>query len=547
MWDTLCPPSAEQTAAYYADGWWREGTFLDDLDRNVRERPDYPAVIAYAGGALDRTLTWAEYGAAVTRCAAALTELGVGRGDVVAVYLPNRWLLGPLLLACARIGAVSSPVIPVLAERELAHVLEASRATVCVTVDSFGDVDYDKRLLAVAPDTVQRVVLGDATRTGAIDFDEFFVRTAWEERHPLAGVEPGGADDPVLLLYTSGTTGEMKAVVHSQNTLYAAARTVAESQHLGADDVISVPNFLTHMAGSSFAVSMPVLLGATAVLQDDNTDMDLFLDLVPRHRITWAYLSPSYLVNLLRIQRETPRDTSSLHRIVSGSAPVQPSLVEDVRAVLDVPLHTLWGMTENGGVTLTRPEDPEGWGARSDGSPMPWMQVRIDAEPGQETGRLLVRGASQTLGYLGQRDLYESTVDGDGYFDTGDLARDDGRGGIRITGRRTDLITRASGQKVPTLEVETILMRHPAITDVVLVGYPDPAVPGADLVCAVVVPAGRPPTLAELREHLAAEGTAAVLSPDRVQFVWELPKNSLGKVLREPLRRRLEVAAAPPQ
>jgi cyclohexanecarboxylate-CoA ligase len=138
-------------------------------------------------------------------------------------------------------------------------------------------------------------------------------------------------------------------------------------------------------------------------------------------------------------------------------------------------------------------------------------------------------------------------VDGDGFFDTGDLARDDGRGGIRITGRRTDLITRASGQKVSTLEVETILMRHPAITDVVLVGYPDPAVPGADLVCAVVVPAGTPPTVQDLRDHLAAEGTAAVLSPDRVQFVWELPKNSLGKVLREPLRRRLEAAAASPR
>jgi cyclohexanecarboxylate-CoA ligase len=544
MWDTLRPPSAEESRAFYDAGWWRPETFLDDLARNTAERPDHPAVIGYAGGEPDRTLSWAEYTAAVTRFAAALTELGVGRGDVVAAYLPNRWLLGPLFLACARIGAVSSPVIPVLAERELAHVLDASKAVVCVTVDSFGGVDYDRRLAEVAPGTLKhRVVLGDAARTGALDFDEFFVRTAWEEQRPLDGVEPGGADDPVLLLYTSGTTGEMKAVVHSQNTLYAAARTVAESQHLGPDDVISVPNFLTHMAGSSFAVSMPVLLGATTVMQDNNTDMELFLDLVARHRITWAYLSPSYLVNLLRIQREHPRDTASLDRIVSGSAPVQPDLIADVRTVLDVPLHTLWGMTENGGVTLTRPEDPEGWGARSDGSAMPWMQVRVAAEPGEEVGRLLVRGASQTLGYLGQRDLYGSTVDGDGWFDTGDLARDDGRGGIRITGRRTDLITRASGQKVSTLEVETILTRHPAITDVVLVGYPDPAVPGADLVCAVVVPAGTPPTVEDLRDYLRAEGVAAVLSPDRVQFVWELPKNSLGKVLREPLRRRLEIAA----
>ncbi|HEV7654142.1 MAG TPA: AMP-binding protein [Mycobacteriales bacterium] len=547
MWDTLRPPSEDETKAFYDAGWWRTETFLDDLERNARERPDHPAVIAYSGGVPDRTLSWAEYQASVTRCAAALTELGVGRGDVVAVYLPNRWLLGPLYLACARIGAVSSPVIPVLAGRELAYVLDASKATVCVTVDSFGGVDYDRRLAEVAPATLKhRVVVGDASRTGALDFEEFFVRTAWEQRHPLDGIEPGGADDPVLLLYTSGTTGAMKAVVHSQNTLYAAARTVAESQGLSGDDVISVPNFLTHMAGSSFAVSLPVLLGATTVMQDNNTDMELFLDLVERHRITWAYLSPSYLVNLLRIQRDKPRDTASLHRIVSGSAPVQPDLIAEVRTVLDVPAHTLWGMTENGGVTLTRPGDPEGWGAQSDGSPMPWMQVKIAIEAGGDVGRLLVRGASQTLGYLGQRDLYESTVDSEGWFDTGDLARVDGRGGIRITGRRNDLITRASGQKVSTLEVETILMRHPSVTDVVLVGYPDPAVPAADLVCAVVVPDGRPPTVGELREYLQDQGVAPVLCPDRVQFVWELPKNSLGKVLREPLRRRLEVAAGIP-
>ena len=547
MWDTLRPPPAEERAAYYAAGWWREETFLDDIARNARERPDRQAVVGYVGGTLERTLSWADYAASVQRCAAALTELGVGPGDVVAVYLPNRWLLGPLLFACARIGAISSPVIPVLAGRELAHVLDASRAAVCVTVDSFGGVDYDRRLAEVAPATLKhRVVVGDAARTGAIDFDEFFVRTPWEQRHPLDAVAPSGPDDPVLLLYTSGTTGAMKAVVHSQNTLYAAARTVAESQHLGPDDVISVPNFLTHMAGSSFAVSMPVLLGATTVMQDNNTDMELFLDLVERHRISWAYLSPSYLVNLLRIQREKPRDTASLHRVVSGSAPVQPDIVADVRSVLDVPLHTLWGMTENGGVTLTRPDDPEGWGAQSDGRAMPWMQVRIATEPGEQLGRLLVRGASQTLGYLGQRDLYEKCLDADGWFDTGDLARDDGRGGIRITGRRTDLITRASGQKVSTLEVETVLLRHPAVGDVVLVGYPDPAVPGADLVCAVLVPAGTPPTVEELRSYLQDQGMAAVLWPDRAQFVWELPKNSLGKVLREPLRRRLEIAAGTP-
>lgn len=542
MWDTLARPPEQDAAAHRAAGWWRDGTFLDDLARHARERPGTPAVIGYRSGALEVSLSWAELAAAVERAAAGLRSLGVERGDVVVAYLPNRWVLSVLYLACLRIGAVASPVIPTLGGRELEFVLRASKAAVCVTVDRFGGVDYAARLAEVAPGTLRhRVVLGDAAATGALDFAEVLVRG---ERPPVdAG--PAGPDDPALLLYTSGTTGEMKGVVHTQNTLYAATLAVARPHGLTGADVVSVPNLLTHMAGATYAILMPVTLGATCVVADTNTDMDLFLDLVERHGVTWAYLSPNYLVSLLAAQRERPRDTATLGRLVCGSAPVQPFLVAEVREVFDVPLHTLWGMTENGAVTVTRPDDPEGWGAHSDGRPFESMQVRIDAAEG--SGRLYVRGASQCVGYLNRRELYESCVDADGWFDTGDLARPDGRGGIRITGRRADLITRASGQKVSTLEVETVLMRHPGIVDVVLVGYPDPDVPGADLVCAVVVPVphGEPPMLADLRSYLDGERMARVLWPDRVQFVWELPKNTLGKVLRAPLRERLELAAAP--
>jgi cyclohexanecarboxylate-CoA ligase len=542
MWDTLHPPSEQDAERYRAAGWWRDGTFLDDLARHAGERPDRPAVIGYLAGEREVSLGWADLAAAVERTAAALTALGVGRGDVVVVHLPNRWVLAALYLGCLRIGAVAAPVIPTLGGRELEFVLRAGRARVCVTVDTYAGVDYDRRLAEVAPETLaHRVVLGDAARTGAVDFGEFFVRT---ERAPAPG-DPAGPDDPALLLYTSGTTGEMKGVVHSQNTLYAATLAVTRPHGLTGDDVVSVPNLLTHMAGATYAVLSPVALGATCVVADTNADMDLFLDLVERHGVTWAYLSPNYLMNLLAAQRDRPRDTSTVDRLVSGSAPVQPFLIAEVREVFGVPLHTLWGMTENGAVTVTRPDDPQGWGAHSDGRPYESMQLRIDADPGSETGHLFVRGASQCLGYLDRRELYESCLDADGWFDTGDLARPDGRGGIRITGRRSDLITRASGQKVSTLEVETVLMRHPAVADVVLVGYPDPDVPGAELVCAVVVPKGEPPTLEVLRSYLDGERMAKVLWPDRVQFVWELPRNTLGKVLRVPLRERLELAAAP--
>lgn len=546
IWDTLSAPSQEQLAAYRTRGWWRESTFLDDLARAATERPDHPALIGYQDGLHERTLTYAELQATVTRFAAALSELGVGRGDVVALYLPNRWMLTPLFLACHRVGAVSSPVIPALAGSELRYLLTASSAKVCVTVDTFNGIDYAARLADVAPETLaHRVVVGDAAATGAIDFDEFFVRTPWEERRP---VDPGaalGPTQPSLLLYTSGTTGRMKAVAHSQDTVYAAVRAVSEPHHVTADDVITMPHFVTHMAGMCYSVYMSLLAGGTCVMQDTNNDMALLLDLIAKHGVTWAYAAPGYLVNILAVQREKPRTTDTLRHLVSGSAPIQPQLIDEVREVLGLELHALWGMTENGAVTITRPDDPQGWAAHSDGRAVPWMETRVVTEPGSDVGRLLVRGASQCLGYAGQRETYDACVDADGWFDTGDLAKDDGRGGIRISGRRVDLIIRSSAMKIPTLTIEAVLQRHPRVSEVVLVGYPDPEVPGTELVCAVVTPAGEPPTLQDLHDHLEQEQIARILWPDRVQFVWELPKNSLGKVLRQPLRERLEIAQAP--
>ncbi|MFP8962550.1 AMP-binding protein [Streptomyces nanhaiensis] len=541
-WETLVRPKPEQAAGYRAAGWWRGETFLDDLDAAARLRGGHPAIIAYEGREHSRTIDYAELRRLVERFAAALAELGVERGDVVALYLPNRWMLTPLYLACHRVGAVGCPVIPALDVRELSDVLTRSGAKVCVTADRIDGTDYGARLAEAAPGSLKhRVVVGDAAATGAVDFEEFFVRTPWEERRTVEAADRLGPDDPSLLLYTSGTTGRMKGVVHSQNTLYAAVLAVSVPHRLTAGDVVSIPNYATHMAGLTYACYMPLLLHATCVMQEAGRDMELLLDLMARHRVTWAYVPPAFLVSMLEAQRKEPRDTSSVAQVVSGSAPIAPRLIAEMREVFGIPVRALWGMTENGAVTVTRADDPEGWAAHSDGRPEPSMEVRIDAEPGDDTGRLLVRGASQCLGYLGQREVYEACLDEEGWFDTSDLARDDGRGGIRITGRSADQITRANGMKVSTLYVESVLVRHPLVREVALVGYPDPEVPGAELVCAVVVPGEEPPTLAALHALLSEEKVARALWPDRVQFVWELPRNSLGKILRHPLRRRLEI------
>ncbi|MEO7263163.1 MAG: AMP-binding protein [Jatrophihabitantaceae bacterium] len=549
MWDTLVRPSADRAASFRASGRWRSETVLHDLRRAVTAHPDKPAIICYASGGLARVINYRELEALVDRFAAALLELGVGRRDVVAIHLPNWWMLNPLYLACARIGAVPAPVMPTMGPRELRHVLTSSAAKVCIVGERYQDVDYVARLQRAAPDTLaHRVVVrtgSTALDNGLIDFEEFFLDGRWEQRHTLDSVDTLDADDVALLLFTSGTTGAPKGVAHSHNTLYAAATALPERFGLGADTVASVPHPMTHLAGLIFSAYLSVTLGGTCVMQDD-ADMALMLDMIAKHRLTFVYAAPIFVLGLVAEQRKSPRDLSSLRHLISGSAPIPPQLIADVREVLGVELGALWGMTENGGVTVTRPDDPQGWGAHSDGSPVVGAQVRIDAEHGEELGRLLVRGPSQCLGYLNQREVYLGGLDDEGWFDTGDLARPDGRGGIRITGRRNDLIIRHWGTKVPTLEVEAVILEHPRVREVVLIGYPHPEMPSADGLCAVIVADGPAPSLDELNSYLDEVGMTRHNWPDRIEIREELPKNALGKVERAVLRTELEQPAGEP-
>ena len=542
MWDTLVRPSAQAAETFRTSGLWRSETILDDLWRGVRADPDKTAIISYANGSLARTVSYRELAELVDRFAAALLELGVRRRDVVAVHLPNLWMLSPLYLACARIGAVPAPVMPTLGARELSHVLSKSAAKVCFVPDTFNDIDYVQRLATAAPDTLRHRVV---VRTGPgapppdlIDFEEFFHETPWEQRHQLPELSSLAADDVSLLLFTSGTTGAPKAVAHSHNTLSAGATALPRVWGWGSDIVVSVPHPMTHLAGTIFSCYMSLILGGTSVMQD-KPDSGVLLDMIAKHGITYVYAGPLHVVGLVDEQRRNPRDLSSLRKLISGSAPIPPQMISDVRAVLGVDLGALWGMTENGPITVTRPDDPQGWAAHSDGSLVPGPELRIDAGPEEEIGRLLTRGPSQCLGYLNQREIYLDRLDADGWFDTGDMARPDGRGGIRITGRRDDLITRRFGTKVPTLEVEAVLERHPRIAEVALIGYPDPQMPTADGLCAVIVPAGEPLSLDDLNGYLDEIGMTWQNWPDRIEFRQQLPRNTMGKVERAVLRAEL--------
>lgn len=522
-------------------GWWRDQTFLDDLRRNATDTPDKPALISHRGGAT-RIVDYAELARVTEAFAARLVSLGVKRGEVVAVQLPNWWEMLPMGLACARIGAIFCPLMSIYRRREIEFILRLTQARVCVTLAEWDGVRLGELVRELAEDLPALehifVARGEGP-AGTRGFESDFVGAPV----PAVSVEGRelGPDEPFFLLFTSGTTGESKGVLHSQNTLYASS--VAYARALGQDDsgVTFVCHTAAHYSGFVTGILVPLMFGSTAMLLE-SWHAPTFVEVAPKHSVTTFYGAPNFLLELLAAKEAAQADLSSLRQIVTGSAPIPPAVVRKVRTGLGVPVVALWGMTENGAVTITRKDDPPDWAEHSDGSPLGGMEVRVDTSAvsgsSDGSGALWVRGPSQCLGYFKRDEVYAEALDADGWFDTGDLARPDGRGGVRITGRVKDIVMYHS-LNVPVGDLENALLRHPQVKDAAVIGVLTEA---DEITCAVVVPDGEPPTLEALRDHLAAEGFSEWFWPRRVEIVGALPRTITGKVRKVDLRQRFSAA-----
>jgi cyclohexanecarboxylate-CoA ligase len=531
-------------ATYYEAGWWRRETFVDDLQRFARERPGRLAVVSHFWESTqrpDELLTYAELAQRVDRVASALLELGVDRGDRVAMQLVNQWQATVLVLACARISAVIMPMFIATGPSDTEFILRESGAKVAVTLDRVRGIEVAGALAAMRdrlPALTHHVVVGDARPPGSLSFESDLLATAPGGRQSELDSRAPAADDLFQVMYTSGTTGKPKGVMHSYNTLYAMCRSYTVPMGLGPDDVLTTPCVVGGQGGFLYGLGCPLIAGATAVWSDAFKAGD-FLDLAERYGITGAYFTPVVLDQLIREQRERPRSLR-LRRMIAGSSPIPPTMPVEVHEVFGQPLHSLWGMTENGGVTISRPDDPWNWAVSSDGRPAEWMQWRLVTEDGKEVpegqpGRLEVRGANLCLGYYRADDLYAQALH-DGWFGTGDIAAPDGRGGLKILGRIKDMINKG-GIHVPSVQLEGVLRQHPAVLDVAVVG--ERVMPLGERIVAFIVPDGEPPTLEGLRDHVRAAGLTPGYEPDRLEVISELPRTNTGKVLKRELEERV--------
>jgi cyclohexanecarboxylate-CoA ligase len=528
----------ERAQAMRAAGLWHDRLILDYFDRWLAETPDRLAIVDHNAttGAATR-LTYGELGRRVDRIAAGLARLGVAAGDVVSWQLPNWWQFTALHLAAMRLGAISNPLMPIFRERELRFMLKLADAKVLVVPSSFRGFDHAGMARGLRPDLPALRHLLVVGGEGEEAFERLHETPADEAaaRARFAASRPG-PDDVIEILYTSGTTGEPKGVMHSSNTLVSNIVPYVGRLGLGAGDIVLMASPLAHQTGFMYGLMMPVLLGCPAILQDI-WNAGRAADNIAAEGVTFTMASTPFLSDLTQVAEERPGDLASLRIFLSAGAPIPSAIVRRASASLGATIVSAWGMTENGAATTTRPDDPPEKVFETDGVAMDGIELRVvDDEgralpPGGE-GRLHLRGCSNFLGYLKRPELYG--VDADGWFDTGDLARMDADGYIRITGRTKDVIIRG-GENVPVVEVEGLIYQHPSVAEVAVVGMPDPRL--GERACAFVVPkAGQSLTLADLVAFLEGHKLTRNYLPERLELADALPRTPSGKIQKFRLR-----------
>jgi cyclohexanecarboxylate-CoA ligase len=490
-----------------------------------------PATTAVHEGA-ERSVSLAEFVDLVERVAAGLRRRGVEPGDVVAYQLPTSLDAVVLHYAIAWVGAVGSPISLLHREHDLRYMLGLVRPKLVVARPEYRGHAYADMLRQVLGEVGVRGEVLPVPHRGLTDL------LADERSTAPAGAGP---NDPLYIVWTSGTTGEPKGVVHTHNTGLCGLDRKLRRIAVGESDAMLVMVPIAHHIGI-YAMHMLALGGVRLVLME-SWNADRAVELIEHAGPTFTSGPATFLVDLLRCDALGAHDVSSLRVFSCGGAPVPPSMVELAQQRLPR-CRTLasYGTSEEGYVTSVGPDDPPEFSAVSDGRPLDDMEVRILGRDGQnvprgEEGDLVVRTPSSFAAYAHRPDATRDAFlpDSDWRW-TGDRAILRADGAVRITGRSKDIIIRG-GINLPVVQIESALLKHPGVGSVAVVAMPDDRM--GEKACAFVVPHtahGESLSLDGLRATLRDQAIAPVYWPERLEVVEALPMTASGKVQKFRLR-----------
>jgi non-ribosomal peptide synthetase component E (peptide arylation enzyme) len=523
-----------QVRKFLDAGWWQNDTLSGWLAAHAAEAPERPAIVAG-----ERALSYREVADQTARLAGALAELGIGRGDVVSVQLPNTPEFLIAFLAITALGGVMSTIHMPYRATEIETLLGHSRARAAICLGLAKDFSPAETILGLKPRLpgLEHVIAVGEAPAAAHPFADLVA-----QGKPVAPASPPAGADPFLLLYTSGTTAAPKGVPLSYQNMLGNARLSAPEHQITADDVLLSAAPFSHLF-ALYSFHLALAAGATNLLLPAFTPPDLAAA-IEVGRPTVLFTAPAHLAACLGAGLFDKHDISSLRlAIVSGSA-----CAPDIARAFDAKMANgamtqLWGMTETQAGLYTRPGDGIEVAATSAGRPSPGTEVRVaglDNLPlghGEE-GELQVRGSLLFPGYYDNAEANAEAFTPDGWFRTGDLAVMDEAGNVSLTGRIKDLINRG-GVKYNPLDVETLLDQHPKVQQSAVVPVPDPVL-GEKACCFVVPGADGPPTLEELCDYLLERDIAKTKLPERLELVDEMPLTPTRKIIKGRLKTRLE-------
>lgn len=498
------------------EGWWNL------VERRATLTPERTMVLDDRG----RALTFEQFRVTSERVAAGLQALGVAPGDVVSWQLPTVMESIVVTGALSRLGAVQNPIIPILRHAEVTHIVGQTKATWLLTPGVWRNFDYAALAAQVAAEHGCRTLIVDHTTVSghalALPMGDPSTLPAAPAAVP--------SDRTMWIYYSSGTTAAPKGARHSDYSVSSASNGFV--QVLNADDVMPCPFPITHVGGiclMTAALRLGFRFGLLEVFDPKRSPAAM-----AEMGATILGSALPFFLAYLEAQREHGAEKlfPNLRFCGAGGAPTPPEMHYQLKRELGGSgILNSWGLTEFPIATYPSHDDPDEVRANTVGKPVKDVTIRI------VDGELRLDGPQKLLGYV-DASLDAAAFDELGFFRTGDLGEIDDDGNVRVTGRLKDIIIR-NAENISALEIEDVLYTHPDIADVAVVGVPDSRT--GERACAVVVmkEGTKPLTLTAIAEHCKAAGLATQKIPERVEIATSLPRNAMGKLLKQQIRSEL--------
>lgn len=516
---------------YYSKGYWRKEDLWTSIANTAARHPHRVAFME------DETqIRFDDLLTAAARLGAGLQSRGVRAGDVVVIHGRNTIQAVQAMLACAYIGAVMTPIPPMFSEAQLMAVCASSRAKAMIALVAAKDMA--RSIAAAKAASVQLVIVpdGDGTQPGLLAWSSLF------ETEPTTARVTMDADKLALLVYSSGTTGAPKGVMHSANTARYAIEQRARLHGIGANDIGLVAAQFGFVGSAVFGLLLGPITGMMQILMH-SWNPGAAIRLIEKHRVSYAMLMPTHVHDILASPDLEDADVSSLTRCGMSGLPREHRIAVQ-RRFCPKPLPT-YGMSECLGYATCGIAEEDEKLINTDGHPFPGTQTIVLDENGApaptgETGPILVRGPSRFLGYFGSEKLSSAALTEDGFYRTGDIGKLDEDGYLSFVARVNDIIRRGGIMIVPG-DTEAVLMTHPRIEHVAIVGVPDLRL--GERACACLISRdGAPITLEEITDFLEQKKVARYTWPESVAMFTTFPRSASLKVQKRALIEQLTKA-----